>query len=66
MSSTSSSDRSGAIFISTGVCVCAFTAARMGRSDSTACRSRRPGVFGELTLTTRNAANGPTSLALSA
>ena len=66
ISSTSASDRSGAILTSTGVGVSARTAARIGRSDSTACRSRSPGVFGELTLTTRNAASGPTSRALSA
>jgi hypothetical protein len=51
--STSESDRSGAIFTSTGVVVSASTAARIGRNDSTACRSRSPGVLGELTLTTR-------------
>ena len=44
---------SGAIFTSTGVEVSASTPARIGRSDSTACSSRSPGVFGELTLTTR-------------
>ncbi|CNN57812.1 Uncharacterised protein [Mycobacterium tuberculosis] len=59
---------SGAIFTSTGTLhftVSAWTAVRMGRSDSTACRSRSPGVLGELTLTTRYDASGPTSRALS-
>ncbi|OUZ02663.1 hypothetical protein B0172_03229 [Mycobacterium avium subsp. paratuberculosis] len=64
MSSTSESDRSGAIFTSTGVDVSARTADRIGRSDPTACRSRSPGVFGELTLTTRYDASGPSSRAL--
>ncbi|CPA17740.1 Uncharacterised protein [Mycobacterium tuberculosis] len=64
MSSRSESDKSGAIFTSTGVEVSARTADRMGRSDSTACRSRNPGVFGELTLTTRYDASGPTIRAL--
>ena len=64
MSSMSVSARSGAIFTSTGVEVSARTADRMVRSDSTVCRSRSPGVFGELTLTTRYAACGPTSRAL--
>ena len=54
--STSSSDRSGAIFTSSGtaarpaaaVASSAATrvASRIGRSASTDCRSRRPGVFG--------------------
>ena len=51
--SMSSSERSGAIFTSTGVVVDFFTTSRIGRSSSTACRSRRPGVLGEETLTTR-------------
>ena len=49
---TSSSDRSGAIFTSTGDDVSSCTAARIGRRVSTACRSRRPGVLGDETLTT--------------
>ena len=51
---TSSSERSGAIFTSSGTSpATARTARRMGSSFSTACRLRRPGVLGELTLTTR-------------
>ena len=64
MSSISVSARSGAIFTRTGVEVSARTADRMPRSDSIPCSSRSPGVFGELTLTTRYAACGPTSRAL--
>ena len=50
----SSSERSGAILTSRGVSSAAsFTAVSRGLSDSTACRLRRPGVFGDDTLTTR-------------
>ncbi len=50
--STSSSDRSGAIFTSTGRPPAAsLTAASSGRRRATACRSRRPGVFGDETFT---------------
>ena len=58
--STSSSLRSGAILTSSGTCRPTVTssarrrtASSSGRSFSTACRSRRPGVFGDETLTTR-------------
>ena len=36
----------------------------IGASASTACRSRRPGVLGELTLTTTKSARGPSVAAL--
>ena len=56
--STSSSFRSGAILTSTAGLrreprATACTAAKIGRSFSTDCRLRSPGVLGELTLTTR-------------
>ncbi len=58
-SSTSASARSGAILTSNGTrcppaapsSSAARTAVSTGRSRSAACRSRSPGVFGELTLT---------------
>ena len=58
-SSRSLSARSGAIFTSSGRCRSVTASARRrtasssGRSRAVACRSRSPGVFGELTLTTR-------------
>ena len=58
-SSMSSSLRSGAIFTSRGTCrpaalsAASPTAASSGRRVLTSCSNRRPGVFGELTLTTR-------------
>ncbi len=63
MSSRSESDKSGAIFTSTGVEVSARTADRMGRSDSDRLQiPRNPGVFGELTLTADTAAGRPSEL----
>jgi transcriptional regulator with XRE-family HTH domain len=53
IASTSSSARSGAILTSNGTpSSTSRTAASSGLSRSAACRSRNPGVFGELTLTT--------------
>ncbi len=59
-SSMSASARSGAILTSSGIRRCgtsassvARTALSSGRSWSTAWRLRSPGVFGELTLTTK-------------
>lgn len=66
MPSSSGMERSGAILISTGVglapaaassraaSVCAISSS----SALSACRSRRPGVFGEETLTVRKSASG--------
>ncbi|SIM39336.1 Uncharacterised protein [Mycobacteroides abscessus subsp. abscessus] len=64
ISSMSASDRSGAIFTSTGAVVSSSTAERILRSSPIACRSRSPGVLGELTFTTKKSAAGPTCRAL--
>ncbi|SKU46086.1 Uncharacterised protein [Mycobacteroides abscessus subsp. abscessus] len=44
--------------------VSSSTAERILRSSPIACRSRSPGVLGELTFTTKKSAAGPTCRAL--